>query len=213
MAVARYSIVALAAIALNPVVATAGDGAVALQTADSSCADDGGNRYVSCGNGTITDNHTGLVWLADASCIEEVGWQAGMEFVAGLSDLDPAFCTNKGLSDSECDCSLADGSSPGEWRLPSADELRTMVMDAVAMGCSNPALTDDSGEKCAALCLHVFPPQCTFSFEGVQSDFYWSSSSLVTSPGIAHDMNLDNGFEAHASKTSPTYIWPVRGGQ
>jgi hypothetical protein len=49
--------------------AWAGDGVVALQTADPSCPDDSGDRYVDCGNGTVTDNDTGLVWLKQANCL------------------------------------------------------------------------------------------------------------------------------------------------
>ena len=41
--------------------AQASGGVVALQTADPSCPDDSGDIYVDCGNGTVTDNRTGLV--------------------------------------------------------------------------------------------------------------------------------------------------------
>ena len=52
--------------------ASAGDGVVALQTAAPTCPDDSGDRYVDCDNGTVTDNETGLVWLANADCFG--GW-------------------------------------------------------------------------------------------------------------------------------------------
>jgi hypothetical protein len=42
---------------------------VALQTVVPSCADDSANRCVDCGNGTVTNNDTGLVWLANADCL------------------------------------------------------------------------------------------------------------------------------------------------
>ena len=49
--------------------AQAGDGVVALQTADPSCRGlpfQADYIYVGCGNGTVTDNRTGLVWLVNA---------------------------------------------------------------------------------------------------------------------------------------------------
>ena len=40
---------------------------------------------VDCGNGTVTDNRTGLVWLADADCLAEaVSWQEAMELADSL---------------------------------------------------------------------------------------------------------------------------------
>ena len=55
-----------------PVVVTAGDGIVALQTADPSCRNNSDNTHIDCGNGTVTDNWTGLVWLKDANCLGTV---------------------------------------------------------------------------------------------------------------------------------------------
>ena len=110
--------------------AWAGDGIVALQTADPSCrtTTTPPPRYVDCGNGTVTDNKTGLVWLKQANCIGAAGggtgvplgrvnWHTAMEFVAGLSD----------LRDDPLDCGLSDGSSPGDWRLPSVTEWQEMM--------------------------------------------------------------------------------------
>ena len=36
--------------------------------ADGPCFDNT-NRYVDCGNGTVTDTVTGLIWLQDADCL------------------------------------------------------------------------------------------------------------------------------------------------
>ena len=61
--------------------AAAGEGLVALQTADACCPS-GTGRYVDCGNGTVTDNETGLIWLKNANCFGEMGWFAAMAAVA-----------------------------------------------------------------------------------------------------------------------------------
>jgi len=92
--------------------AWAGDGVVALQTAAASSADPTNtDRCIDCGNGSVADNDTGLVWLADANCLNGAfDWFTAMDFVAGLSD-KPA--TSEAAAH---DCGLSDGSSPGEWR-------------------------------------------------------------------------------------------------
>jgi hypothetical protein len=183
-----------------------GDGVVALRTAAPSCADDSGDRYVACGNGTVTDNQTGLVWLADADCFSAQTWLEAMVMVAGLADL-PASLSS--------DCDLDDGSSPGEWRLPSAVEWQSMIADAdgdpgeldcTLGGSGGPSITDDAGTGC-------YGDGSGSSFVDVASAPYWSSSSVSGSTIIAWAANLDAGVVASTLKSSDIGIWPVRGGQ
>ncbi|MFQ5525232.1 MAG: DUF1566 domain-containing protein [Thermoanaerobaculia bacterium] len=187
--------------------AVAGDGLVALQTADPSCPDGSGNIYVDCGNGTVTDSRTGLIWLQDANCLNgTVSWFTAMEFAAGLSD-KPAL----GLPVAAHDCGLTDGSSPGEWRLPSVAEWDAMIADALGQGgdpdcrASPPTITDDSGSGCWV--------NGTSGFSGVQSSGYWSSTTNVTTPANAWGVSLLSGGVGSAFKGLPFYVWPVRGGQ
>lgn len=185
--------------------AWAGDGVVALQTAAASCADPTStDRYIDCGNGTVTDNDTGLVWLANANCLNGFfDWFTAMEFVAGLSDKP------MGSAAAAHDCGLSDGSSPGEWRLPSVEEWEAMVADADGLGCS-PAITNDAGDDCwDAAC--VTEGACSFS--GVVSSFYWSASTDVNTPTSAWVVGLLNGSVFGGIKTANIYVWPVRGGQ
>ena len=122
---------------MSPSPSRAGDGVVALQTADPSCADDSGDIYVDCGNGTVTDNRTGLVWLKNANCLIAVGgdvdWYTAMDFVAGLKDIPSSSVA------ALHDCGLSDGSSPGEWRLASVDELERIINDALGQGATRTA--------------------------------------------------------------------------
>ena len=154
--------------------------------------------YRPCDNGTVTDNRTGLVWLANANCIGAVDWHTAMKFVAGLADLPAG---------SAADCGLSDGSSPGEWRLPSKGEWLAMTEDAT--GC-NPAITNDIASGCwiegcpASLC----------SFHGIQSSWYWSSSTVNQGDlAEAWTAYLVDGQVYNNAKSSLSYVWPVRGGQ
>ncbi len=188
----------------------AGEGIVALQTGASSCRNQTTNIYVDCGNGTVTDNRTGLVWLKNANCFGNVTWERAMEAVGGLSDLDPAFCEEWGIPAGPCDCGLSDGSSPGEWRLPSASEWRTMISDALGQGgdpnciVTPPTITNDSGKGC-----WVSGPS---SFSGVLKYFYWSCTTDTGWTDYAWGVVL-TGFVAFDSKANKGLVWPVRGGQ
>jgi hypothetical protein len=185
--------------------AWAGDGAVALQTADPSCADESGDVYVGCGNGTVTDNRTGLVWLADAGCLTVVDWNTAMEFVAGLSDKPSTSAA------ADQDCGLSDGSSAGEWRLPSIEEWEAMTADALGVSgdpdcnASPPTITNDAGTGC-----YVGGPT---SFSNVATGIYWSSTTHVTLTGNAWAVDLDPYNVLSTTKAATFRVWPVRGGQ
>lgn len=61
------------------------------------------------GNGTVTVN--GLVWLKDAGCLGGMNW-------------DSAMTRAKNLAHGQC--GLTDNSKPGDWRLPTTNELKTI---------------------------------------------------------------------------------------
>ena len=80
----RLGIAAMGVLALIacPSASLAGDGLVALTTAAASCGNDTSAIYVGCGNGTLTDNRSGLTWLANANCWGlQADWYEAMETV------------------------------------------------------------------------------------------------------------------------------------
>lgn len=199
----------LAAVLAAPLPGVAGDGVVALQTADPACPDDSGDRYVDCGNGTVTDNDTGLVWLANADCFGTQDWHEAMEIVAGLADLPDAEVCGV-LTADECDCGLSDGSSPGEWRLATIGEWKAMVQHADdVLGC-DPTISNDQGDACwDQTCVDA--DDC--SFYGVVSSFFWASSTVAHDPLKAWEVSLGHGGVAGTGKAAALCVWPVRGGQ
>lgn len=176
----------------------AGSGVVALRTAAPACPDDTGNTYVDCNNGTVTDNRTGLVWLKNADCYGLLDWYHAVRIVANLSDM----------------CGLSDGSSPGEWRLPTAAEWEAMVGDALGQGVdpnctvSPPAITNDSGQGC-----WVSGPS---SFVGVAVGAYWSTTAWAPYEKHWWAANLNSGdmiiFPPLLAPDGDARVWPVRGG-
>lgn len=78
-------------------------------------------RLTDNGNGTVTDNLTGLVWLQNADCFGELAWADALTAAGGLDAPE---------------CGLSDGSAEGDWRLPNVHELTSLV----DFGQSSPAL-------------------------------------------------------------------------
>lgn len=69
-------------------------------------------RFKDTGDGTVTDNLTGLIWLKNANCFRERSWSIASDYCAGLENGQ---------------CRLTDGSSAGDWRLPNIKELQSLV--------------------------------------------------------------------------------------
>ncbi len=149
------------------------------------------NRYVDCGNGTVHDTVTNLIWLKDANCFtEETQWAAANNLAAGLRDGS---------------CDLTDGSSPGDWRLPTKEEWEATVERADTLTCSDPCLVNTPGTAC-----YTEGPQ---PFTGVESYYYWSSNTYADDPRRAYYLHLEFGNVNHNVKINQYYVWPVRGGQ
>ncbi|RKZ45482.1 MAG: hypothetical protein DRQ41_00150 [Gammaproteobacteria bacterium] len=143
------------------------------------------NRYTDNGNGTVTDNRSGLIWLKNANCFERQNWETAMQSAANLANGQ---------------CGLSDGSTSGMWRLPTKNELEVMIDKSYY----NPALSNASGTG-----------QWTESnvFSGVRPNGYWSSSTYADHADHAWNVYLGNGYVSGDYRSSTHYVWPVRGGK
>lgn len=185
--------------------ANGGGGAAARP--DGPCFDNT-NRYVDCGNGTVTDTVTGLVWLKDANCFGYLDWAGAHGAAAAVANGS---------------CGLTDGSASGDWRLPTKDEWAATIAHAVSMGCigaAHPSLTNDAGTGC-------YGDGSTSSLVGVgrsndlDRESFWSGSTYEISPTLAWGVNVrlgiinTDGLSTGASRKqdgNPIRTWPVRGG-
>lgn len=143
-------------------------------------------RFTKNGNGTVTDNLTGLIWLENANCFGTQTWVNAMGSANGLATGS---------------CGLTDSSAAGDWRLPNVKELQSLIDYAYAY----PALSNTAGTG-----------QWTAGdpFTNVQSNYYWSSSSYVSYPAYAWLVYVDDGNGVSYDGRTLTYnVWPVRGGQ
>lgn len=132
-------------------------------------------RFTDNGNGSVTDNLTGLVWLKNANLFGDVSWSEAMKNAAGLS---------AGKS------GLADGSEPGDWRMPNLNELQSLL-----------DLSRDHGPS-----IPVDNP-----FINLQCANYWTSSSVAIAPALGWYTALAVGPPVFDLKGNIMRMWPVRG--
>ena len=142
-------------------------------------------RFTDNNNGTVTDNRTGLIWLKNANCFGIKNWDEAIDKAAALHSGE---------------CGLTDGSSKGDWRLPTKEEWETFIdPNYFDPALSNAAGTGKWSEGDA--------------FNNVQSDYYWSSTTHDTFTSFARNMYMYDGSVGHGLRTNSTYVWLVRGGK
>lgn len=143
-----------------------------------------GDRFTSNNDGTVTDNLTGLIWLADASC-DTLG-------ASGTADWQTALDAANGLANGEC--GLSDGSSAGDWRLPNRNELASLL----DLGQTAPSLPSGYG---------------TYFSTTAVNDAYWTSSTVTAQEEYAWTVHMGSGAVINLIQKTPSviYIWPVRG--
>lgn len=78
-------------------------------------------RFTNNGDGTITDNLTGLTWLQNTQCIGRIKWLDALSSVNALASGS---------------CGLTDASMAGDWRMPNYLELMSIANLGVASSLS-----------------------------------------------------------------------------
>src|SRR3989304_8710685 len=138
-------------------------------------------RFKDKGNGTVTDNLTGLIWLKNANAFDVRTWEQA------LSDANTLSSGSHGLTD---------GSKAGDWRLPNVKELQSLI-DFAYYG---PALSSASGTS-----QWVNGD----AFIGVQSSGYWWSTTNSSNTPNAWNVSLYDGDMYAGGKTFTYSVWPV----
>ncbi|QTA80027.1 DUF1566 [Desulfonema limicola] len=165
------------------------------QTTSYAANDDGslqkgvttGPRFTDNGDGTVTDNLTGLIWLKNANCF-------------GLRDWSTALTDCSSLANGSC--GLTDGSAAGDWRLPNVKELLSLI----DFGYILPALSNAAGTA-------QWAEGDVFTSMPLFSDAHWSSTTSPSSTDYAWYVYPTDGTISYVLKTETKYVWPVRGGQ
>jgi hypothetical protein len=145
-------------------------------------------RYIDNGDGTVTDNRTGLIWLKNANCFGRQDWETAMQSAANLASGQ---------------CGLRDGSRRGMWRLPTRDEWKAILDNKYVdnENHSQPALSNATGTG---------PWKEGDAFSGVQTYIYWSSTEGANRSDSAWGVTFGYGAVGTDGKTDTEDVWPVR---
>ena len=146
-------------------------------------------RFTDNGNGTLTDNLTGLTWLQDANCIASnypdydqdsnpgdgaVNWQHALDFVAGINDGTYSQC----------------GAAATDWRLPNIRELSSLI---------------DFTNYYPAL-----PISLQLIIMNNMNQYYWSSTTHANTLQTAWAIHTGTANLMDAYKDAVSFVWPVR---
>lgn len=141
-------------------------------------------RFVNNGDGTITDNLTGLIWLKSGDCFGSLHWQTALDKVFDLNT-NPGTYTCGGYT-----------ATYNDWVLPNVNELESLV------NAEEPDLPTWLNE------------QGFVNVQSDQSDRYWSSTTDAHFTDFAWVVYMDGGYVYKDYKTSNSnHVWPVRAGQ
>jgi hypothetical protein len=152
--------------------------------------------YTDNGDGTITDNNTGLMW-------EKKGDNGG------LHDKDNGYpWTGNGTQETIWDW-LDDVNAEGgtgfagysDWRIPNAKELESLVSFQSA-----PPMTSAAFHNNCVAGVTVLTGSCTVTSN------YWSSTTWPTSPSMAAGVSFYEGLLFVYDKVSAPKVRAVRGG-
>lgn len=161
-------------------------------------------RFTDNGDGTVTDNLTGLMWLKNASFSTStltewtpksgngrLTWYESLTYIEKLNngDFDEIEAGNCGYED---------------WRLPNIREIASLIH----YGYSMPALSNTTGTE-------QWSEEAPFV--GVQSYLYWSSTTVhrqaLGSNANAWVVDFSDGdvkFQEKNDFFTYSYVWPVR---
>jgi len=142
-------------------------------------------RFKDNGNGTVTDCLTGLVWLKDPTCPGVMNWEEALRFCRQLA-------AGK--------CGLRDSSNIGDWRLPSVNELESLV----DLRFSKPCLANTSGQG-------QWSENDPFS--GADYRSFWSCTAFLTG-NIVTDIYTVSFRQYGHSVSNKMHgrhgVWPLR---
>lgn len=130
-------------------------------------------RFSDHGDGTIADNLTGLVWLQNTDCFGTVPWPQALSSAMNLADGQ---------------CGLADGSMPGDWRLPNLRSLQSLIdyeQDQPALPAGHP-------------------------FQNVVSSGYWSSTTSASGSLEIWGVRMGTGEVGLSDDPTGNFVLPVR---
>jgi hypothetical protein len=144
--------------------------------------------FTDNGNGTVTDEVTGLVWekLSDDGSIH---------------DKDTTYSWAGAFSSKIATLNMEAFAGHSDWRVPNRFELDSLVN----LGASGPATYSSFAQSCTGGCT-ILACSCT------RPDYYWSASSYLASPVYGWTVYFNAGDTYAQNKSQSYFVRAVRGG-
>jgi hypothetical protein len=167
-------------------------------------------RFTTNGDGTVTDDLTGLIWLRDAFCVGQVLgdiWEDALGFIVELN-------TSGKMASNDCGDTSYNGTFQTDWRLPNVKELQSLLYYEHDMKADPfPFMSDTNGDG---------PYAAGDPFQKVRIDkAYWSSTNYgfqfdadlnVNLIDDALAVNFGDAVTDGKGKNGMQHVWAVRAG-
>jgi hypothetical protein len=137
-------------------------------------------RFTDNGDGTVSDNLTGLIWLKQADCFPMFGYKQALEASNALE---------------HGQCGLNDESAPGDWRLPNIRELLSLI---------------DYGQGSISYDYAAIPYPNPFTGVQTDSDYWSSTGMSSWTLVAIWTIDIWTGRTYQVSNYATLNAWPVR---
>ncbi len=154
-------------------------------------------RFTDNGDGTVTDNLTGLMWLKDGGCMGRRSWNNALNVVSD-------FNVNSG----KYNC-IGYMGNYSDWRLPNVRELESLIKYGEGNSANWLNVEGFSNVKGYYYWSSTHLPTNTFTSNGTLRDFNKSSTRTNSNAWI---INMSDGKSIIGNGWYGYYILPVRGG-
>jgi hypothetical protein len=153
---------------------------------DSGNCNIAGNTYTDNGDGTITDDGSGLVWEKKSDD-------------GSIHDQDSTYNWNDASAVHVAALNAMSFAGHNDWRLPTIAELQTLIRAG-----SFPTVAPQFETGCMPGCT-VLSCSCTTSSN------YWSSSPYPIGPQAAYTVDFSSGVASALFRGNGRYVRAVRG--
>jgi len=140
------------------------------------------NRFTDMGNGTVRDNRSNLLWLKEGNAFGPMWCSSALAAANSLESGEHG---------------LTDGSSQGDWRLPTKSEWEEFFDNNY----SYPAISNAAGDG-------RWSQGDAFNFSSNSTAFFWSQTAYDSNMHVAY---LDKGrMVLYPCHNHGIWVWPVR---
>jgi len=176
---------------------------MAMTSAFAGSSDAPNPRFKDNLNGTVTDNLTGLIWLKNADC-----W--GLVYSFDPEKISSWKVVKKKVNDlANGECGLTDGSTAGQWRVPTTEELGNLMDYLTSLPNSPSIYKRDFNGKLLPEVDRSLPSGHPFNKVLNPGEGYWADGGAEYPNGAWLQYKYGAGTRP-GYKSDADCVWPVR---